>query len=72
MNFEALSVCSDCLALIANGELPPDSDETTDALLIKATAGFMYDGESLGFSYQPCQCCRRPLGGDRFKAYKQV
>ena len=71
MEFEALSVCNDCIDLIANGELPADTDQDTDQVLIDGTIGVMYDGEELGFSYKPCQCCNRKLGGDRFKAFKQ-
>lgn len=66
-----LAVCTDCIMLIANGELPPDSDETTDSLLEDGCVGVMYGGEDLGFSYRACDCCRRPLGGDRFRAYKK-
>lgn len=72
MEFEEIAVCSDCIMLIANGDLPPDTDEETDALLIDGTVGVMYDGEELGFSWRPCECCKRKLGGDRFKAYREV
>jgi hypothetical protein len=26
------------------------------------------DGDDLGFSWQPCECCHRRLGGDRYRA----
>jgi hypothetical protein len=71
MEFEELSVCNDCIELVANGELPTDTDQETEQVLIDGTIGVMYDGEELGFSYEPCQCCNRKLGGDRFKAFKQ-
>ena len=66
------AVCTDCINLIANGELPPDSTEELDKLLIDKTADFCYDGEELGFDYKPCQCCQRKLGGDRFKAFQRM
>ena len=71
MDLVELAVCNDCIDLIANSELPPDTDQETDQVLIDGTIGVMYDGEELGFSYKPCQCCNRKLGGDRFKAFKQ-
>ena len=71
MDLVELAVCNDCIDLIANGELPADTDQDTDQVLIDGTIGVMYDGEELGFSYKPCQCCNRKLGGDRFKAFKQ-
>lgn len=64
-----ISVCEDCINQIANGELPPDTDSFTDQMIVDGCAGAMYDGEELGFSYSPCDCCKRPLGGDRFRAY---
>ena len=71
MDLVELAVCDDCNGLIANSELPTDTDQETDQVIIDGTIGVMYDGEELGFSYKPCQCCNRKLGGDRFKAFKQ-
>jgi hypothetical protein len=68
LELKELAICTDCINVVANGELPPDTDQDTDQLIIDGTIGVMYDGESLGFSYKPCDCCNRKLGGDRFKA----
>jgi len=72
MEYEAIAVCTDCINLIANGDLPPDTDPETNQILVDGTIGLMYDGEELGFDYKPCEACKRKLGGDRFKAYKPL
>ena len=67
-----LAVCTDCIQLIANGELPPDSTDEIDQAIIEGTKGTFFGGDDLGFSYKPCDCCKRKLGGDRYLAYKPL
>lgn len=77
---EVLAVCWDCLVYTANAELP-ECDAAERAILDGEKRlqlegqrqGFprphlAADGEELGFSRNPCEVCRRPLGGDRYAA----
>lgn len=80
----AISICTDCVVLICNGDTPPEMNEgqTQDYLALLGdddiTPGWMYDGDAgdpdyrdddLGFSWSPCDACRRPHNaGDRYKA----
>lgn len=66
---EELAVCQDCLMVIANGDYSGIAEEdlarvtkATDALGRYACA----DGDDLGFSWRPCECCEG-LAGDRYK-----
>lgn len=70
INLTNLAVCEECILLIANGELPPDTSEERDDELIKATAGLVYGNKILGYSIEPCQACGCKLHGERFRAVK--
>ena len=72
MEIIELAVCDDCIALIANGELPVDSTEEIDYAIIEGTKDVFFGGDDLGFSHKPCDCCKRKLGGDRYLAYKPL
>lgn len=72
MDLQELAVCVDCINYIANADLPDERTELTAKLIITSCYGVMYDGKDLGFSYQRCDCCKRKLGGDRFRAYKRI
>lgn len=63
-----LSVCVDCIMILANGE---GSSVTVDAMT--ATWGddgrhLVPGGEDLGYSTSPCDGCGSGLHGDRFTA----
>lgn len=74
MSLEALNfaVCFDCICHIANNENSDDLSDIDHMLILKATRNLCYDGEELGFSWTPCDACKRPYGGDRYKACKLV
>ena len=75
-----IDVCSDCLNWIANGTLPDDGERdevnsnSFDAITTAPGIDEGYDvvpgsGDDEGhFSHQPCDACRRPFGGQRYKA----
>jgi len=76
-----IDICSDCLNWIANGTLPDDGgrDEVNsnsfDAITTapgidegyRVEPGSSEDGDGY-FSHQPCDACRRPFGGTRYRA----
>lgn len=74
----ALEVCSDCIFLLANGEVTDSNgDDTTAAHAAKMAAvwGERFDivpsgeeEEEASFSWQSCDGCGSTLGGDRFAA----
>lgn len=69
-----LEVCEDCLLYLANDELPPDSDTERDKAIVDGVHNLHHpavDGHCLGFSYSRCDCCRSPLGGDRYLVYEK-
>lgn len=69
-----ISVCVDCMVLIANGDLPDDEERAAEVGAMKG----IDDGwdvvmscpdECEGwFSWQPCDACQSSLGGDRHPA----
>lgn len=63
-------ICIDCAMFHANGETPLDLDEDATAEWINSLddSGIWVVGEDDGFGMSPCDCCRSPLGGDRFTA----
>lgn len=70
-----LQVCTDCIMMIANGDASGiEREEDVHAVeegmrRLSAEGGYPCAGDSerdRGFSWWPCHCCRRPLGGDRF------
>ncbi len=66
--FIALVVCEDCLLFIANGIDDSTPPETVSGA--ENAAGWLMSGsEDLGFSWSPCEVCRRPLGGERHQAW---
>lgn len=61
-------VCPDCLIGVANGEFP-DDEGICEASVRKLEAEYdtvSVDGDSLGFSHQPCECCNG-LPSERFR-----
>ena len=73
-----LSICTDCLMLLANGEvLDGNGDDITEAHSVKMarlfddeeiTLGSLDGEEELGFSWHGCDGCGSTLGGDRYAA----
>lgn len=69
-----ISVCTDCILLLANGEVIDGHgvDETAEhANRMRAHLGdaeVVPGGDELGFSWADCEGCGSPLGGDRFTA----
>jgi hypothetical protein len=72
-----LSVCSDCLMVLANGADSIDVDSTVlHAITLGVESwgqdGYVLaaDGEDLGFRWNSqCDVCGSTLGGDRFRAH---
>jgi len=73
-----LSVCTDCIFFIANGDLPEnekDAERVTDAVSewcrkhdsAHMVASSNSDDEA-EFSWRPCECCLSHLGGSRHSA----
>ena len=71
-----LSVCTDCIQMLANGECRECNDDRTAcpvAYSIEVTwegeEGHLVPGsEDLGFSWSACDGCGQTLGGDRHSA----
>ena len=69
--------CSDCLLLVANGDLPTDlTDEEVKTYLerVKHYCGELDvvpggSDEDEEFSWQQCDCCGTTLGGSRHQIY---
>jgi hypothetical protein len=69
-----ISICADCLALLANGEIGTEDSEYEEAhtAAMKALWGeqrLFLGGEPEGFSWASCDGCGSSLGGDRFAAH---
>jgi hypothetical protein len=66
---EELSVCSDCLIMVANND-PSGIDERDYKRVTSAVRALgphaVADGEDLGFSWRDCECCQG-LAGERYK-----
>ncbi len=68
------SVCVDCLMVIANDDSRGIEDAAREKVVRAAVYGRKDGGywtagnDELGFSWQPCDCCNSPLGGDRHAA----
>ncbi len=72
-----LGMCPDCASILANGDstgIPDDQHETVTTALADTETRWhrdgyhiAYDGEDMGFSWNKCDGCHRPLGGDRIK-----
>jgi hypothetical protein len=86
IEFVNLSACDDCLIFVANGEEPDGRDDLTDDIesvwpSAEWSLGCGHDeperdeseepDDSLGFSWQPCECCGSRLGGNRSKLFAQ-
>lgn len=66
--------CTDCLILIANGDTPPELDETATAAWLAEIDRRWGDtpltvGDEAGFSWSSCDCCGSTLGGDRHELF---
>jgi hypothetical protein len=71
MKIERKKVCGDCLIAIANDDYTGMDDETEARVKdgIAAVKGYWVAGnEEHGFSWQPCECCKSHLAGDRYEA----
>ena len=69
-DFMELSVCTDCLILAANGDMPADPDPTQpEPLALWLNSPVIPGDAELGFSWQPCEGCGSQLGGDRYQAF---
>lgn len=70
-----IKACSDCIMLVANGETPVDMDEDETAAYVAEIADYtrgwdlVYGGDDLGFTYDGCDVCGSPLGGDRWRVH---
>lgn len=65
-----LSVCADCVYVLANGAENEEQEAAADAIAGRYTAGELVPGgDDLGFSWSQCEGCLSTLGGDRFTAY---
>ena len=67
-------VCTDCVLMIANGDLPLYAPEERQQEVTKATAGWSLAEDEAhptnSFSTSPCACCRSKLYGARMWAVK--
>ena len=73
-----IEVCSDCVQLIANGEMPVDNTGAQDDAMLAAIQsnwGELAVNICLGdteeyneFSWSACDCCDSRLGGARYPA----
>ena len=73
MTHESIAVCRDCLFFIAYDEAPDHMDvEEFEGWLYKISRRssslqtLIADGEELGFSQSPCECCGSKLHGERY------
>lgn len=67
-------VCIDCYELAAFGKEALDSMDRATVVSCSrgldhlSKSGYVTTGcEQYGFSYTPCECCCRRLGGDRYQ-----
>ena len=71
-----ISVCVDCLIMIANGDVSGIDNEDRIAEVIAGMDRLTTDGAHLvagdsddgNFRWTPCECCGSELGGDRHAA----
>lgn len=77
MELTELSCCVDCMYASAygeTGEFPSVAEyDRWEAAFEVFTSKYhvLFDGTDLGFSWQPCELCGSPQGGDRFKMYME-
>lgn len=71
-----LAVCTDCVQIIANGEISDGTDtgdQVAAAQVVKwgdlAAHMVLGDTDEPWFSWSSCDGCGSPLGGDRFNAH---
>ncbi len=66
-------VCTDCAFAIAYDDYTGIDSDDREAE-VRAAVSRMGDcisvGVNNGFSYQPCDCCRTHLGGQRYVCHK--
>lgn len=72
---QPISICGDCLYLLANGELT-DSEGNDIAHHQQESIDLRWEGQrlylggdDLGFSKSSCDACGTPYHGDRYVAY---
>ncbi|HEX4173969.1 MAG TPA: hypothetical protein VHY82_15985 [Acetobacteraceae bacterium] len=65
-----MDACVDCLAFIANGDVPEDRPDLPEEIAEHMEAEdlphivYAADGDDW-FSWSPCECCGSRLGGNR-------
>lgn len=73
-----LSVCSDCIQIIANGEIDDGTDagdrcaDRQVAVWGSAVRHLVAGSAELGFSWADCDGCESGLAGDRHQAYALI
>jgi hypothetical protein len=69
-----LAVCTNCIALLSNGEVYESHEDISEAHQERVTAHYgatrdvVPGGEELGTSSRPCDLCGEESDGDRFSA----
>lgn len=67
-------VCTDCVCMIANGEVPFYTSEERQTQVAVATIGWSLAEDDAHptneFSTSPCACCKSRLYGERMWAVK--
>lgn len=70
-----LSVCSDCVHIIANGEITDGREDEGQSVAEAQVSlwgddaiGLALTGEDAGFSWSACDGCGSTLAGDRHEA----
>jgi len=66
---QELLSCIDCVAFVANGEIPESRPHLVNEIRARLGADArrlaVTCGDQIDFSWAPCQCCGSPLGGSR-------
>ena len=63
-----LWACTDCVILLANGDMPPEPTEYAPMALLDenvSLGGAEHEGEVRDFDWSACDGCGSPLGGER-------
>lgn len=74
MQFRLLSVCTDCLIVIANGDYSGMDDKREQEVKagIARCDALSAGTDEYGFSWRPCEVCHSQLGGDRHQAWEEI
>ena len=74
-----IPVCTDCFMYAAIGNEALDTIDEMEqhkivsSIEVLAERGYITTGmEQYGFTWEPCQCCKRKYGGDRFQLLVMV